>query len=84
MVNEMIEPGDVVMVTVGGISAEINHHLRVVCLAVVRERASDAHWWLEVAVGPGTVLPQMYRDDEILGVPGRGITMPSGPEWARR
>lgn len=83
--DDLIESGMVVMVAAGSISAELNHHLPMVCLAVVRDRASATHWWLEIAVGPhAPALLQMYRPEEILGIPARGITMPTGPDWAPR
>ncbi len=36
-------------------------------------------YWLNVHTGLGTVLPQMYRADEILGVPAYGLTMDGLP-----
>ncbi len=32
-------------------------------------------WWLDVHMGPGVTLPQMYRADQILGVPAVGLSM---------
>ncbi len=85
MRQDLIKPDMVVMVPVGGISADLNGHPVVICLATVLGPAEDEEvWWLAVQSGGGsTELPQMYRAAEILGVPALGLAMvspdPGGP-----
>lgn len=85
----MLEPGLAVMVPVGTISAAVNGGPSIVAYATVIGRASEHDaavmadpsemWWLDVHMGPGITLPQMYRADQILGVPALGLTMPGLP-----
>lgn len=81
----MLEPGLAVMVPVGMIPAAVNGGPTIVAYATVMGRASEqdaaafvdpaAMWWLEVHMAPGVTLPQMYRADQILGVPALGLSM---------
>ncbi len=75
--------GTRVMVPVGEVAAQVNGHPCIVALAVVRGPANDsdasvfvdptAVYWLDVHMGPDVVLPQMYRADQILGIPALGL-----------
>lgn len=82
-------PGHVVMVPVGAIPAVINGGPCVIAWAVVRGPASAVEaasyadpatiWWLDVYMGPAVFIPQMYRADDILGVPAIGLQMTGAP-----
>lgn len=73
----------VVMVPVGQANTMVNGGPCVIAWAVVRGPADDrapgdpqGRWWLEVYLAPGAApLPQMYRAEEILGVPALGLHM---------
>lgn len=75
--------GTVVMVPVGQTNALVNGGPSLVAWATVLSPvdpdgdAADPGtlWWLDVHVGPGLVLAQMYRADWILGIPARGLSM---------
>jgi hypothetical protein len=80
-----LEPGTVVMVPVGQGNALINGDPCIIAWATVLGPANDSDtavfvnpeqmYWLDVHTGPGIVLPQMYRADQILGVPAYGLKM---------
>lgn len=83
---ELLKPGTAVMVPVGMVSAVVNGGPCVIAWARVRGPAEDhvdpegtirpdSMWWLDVHMGPGAVLAQMYRADQILGVPAMGLSM---------
>ncbi len=85
-----LQPGSVVMVAVGGISAKVNGGPCTIAWAVVRGPASDRDasvfvnpddvWWLDVYTIPaGPPLPQMYAAGDILGVPALGMSMVGAP-----
>lgn len=77
-----LRPGLGVMVAYT-LSAEVNNEPALICYARVIGQASrdDAAvyvgnpevWWLDVYTAPGVTLPQMFRVDQILGVPALGI-----------
>lgn len=78
--------GTAVMVPAGQISAMVNGGPCIIAWAVVRGPASEsdaaaftdpaAMYWLDVYMVPGEPpLPQMYRADDILGVPALGLRM---------
>lgn len=82
--RDQLRPGTVVMVAVGRGVAALNDNPTVVTTATVEQRASSADkqvyrdqdaemWWLTVHMAPGVDLPQMYRADEILGVPSLAV-----------
>jgi len=72
-----------VMVPVGQISAELYDHPPVLCLARVvgthdQLEPRVTRWWLDVWPDPGgPPLPQLYRAEEILGVPAYGFVPPA-------
>jgi hypothetical protein len=84
-----LEPGTVVMVPVGQVSAVVNGGPCIVASATVRGRATDADasvyvdptdvYWLDVHMGPGVTLPQMYPANQILGVPALGLSIAEIP-----
>lgn len=84
-----LAPGAIVMVPVGQASAIVNGGPCIVAWATVRGPASGenafrytdpaAVYWLNVHMGPGVTLRQMYRADQILGVPACGLTMAATP-----
>lgn len=82
-----MQPGTVVMVPVGGINAVVNGGPCIIAWAVVRGPADDmvsappgTAVWLDVYLSRDTPpLAQMYRADEILGVPALGLTMEGAP-----
>lgn len=82
--NELV-PGTVVMVPVGQTNAVINGQPCIVAWATVTGPAGDddapvgpaSMYWLDVHMGPGATLPQMYRADQILGIPALGLSMAS-------
>lgn len=86
--RELMTPGTVVMVPVGQAAAIINGGPCIVAWATVIGPATEADaavftdpsamYWLEVHNGPGVTLPQMYRADQILGVPALGLKMAEG------
>lgn len=89
--RDLLTPGTAVMVPVNQISAVVNGGPCVIAWAVVRGPASDADaavftdptgvHWLDVYLAPDVApLPQMYRADQILGVPALGVTMTGAPE----
>lgn len=78
----MLQHGLAVMVATGTASAVVNGGPAIVCWATVRAPASptDADgfvggpwYWLDVHMGGGVTLPQMYRADHILGIPALGL-----------
>jgi hypothetical protein len=87
--RDQLKPGTAVMVPVGTIAAQVNGWPCTIAYAEVMgpagpEEASvyvnpEDVWWLNVHMGPGLTLPQMYRADQILGVPATGLTMADGP-----
>ncbi len=88
--RELMTPGTVVMVPVGAGSAIVNGGPCLIAWAVVRGPADEAAasvftdpesmFWLDVYMGPGVApLPQMYRADQILGVPALGLQMAGAP-----
>lgn len=88
--QELMKAGTVVMVPVGAISAAVNGGPCIIAWAVVVGPAgeSDASvftnpedvFWLDVYMAPGVApLPQMYRADQILGVPALGLQMAGAP-----
>lgn len=89
--NEL-QPGTTVMVPVGQANAIVNGGPCIVAWATVRGPAGDSGasvfvdptsvYWLDVHMGPGVSLPQMYRADQILGVPALGLTMAEAPQPA--
>ncbi len=94
--NEL-KPGVTVMVPAGRLAAAANGHPCIIATATVMGRASQKDtenhtetfksnpagvWWLNVHMAPGASLPQMYRADEILGVPAYGLAMPAGLDAA--
>jgi hypothetical protein len=84
--SELLAPGTVVMVPVGQASAIVNGGPCIIAWATVNGPDGDdwttpeggvkpdSRWWLDVRQGP-VVQPQMYRADEILGVPALGLSM---------
>lgn len=84
-----LEPGTVVMVPVGQASAIVNGGPCIIAWAVVRGPASEsdtavltnpkAVYWLDVYMGPGVYLPQMYPAEQILGVPALGLSQDGAP-----
>ena len=87
--NELRE-GVQVMVPAGQLAALVEGQPCLVALATVigpasgreTEQFTDRHkaagmWWLNVHMGPGVSLPQMYPADQILGVPALGLQMAS-------
>lgn len=85
-----LRPGTFVMVPVGQVSATVNGGPCVIALARVIRPATGSEsavyvdhfgvWWLDVFMVPGgTPLPQMYRADDILGIPALGLTMDGVP-----
>lgn len=84
-----LQPGIVVMVPVGMGPAVVEGMPCVIAWAVVQRKATpeeaeafrepDKMWWLEVWMGPGASLPQMYPSYQILGVPALGLTMAGAP-----
>lgn len=87
-----LQPGTVVMVPVGQGNALVNGDPCIIASATVRGRASDADasvfvnpadvYWLDVEMGPGIVLPQMYPAGQILGVPALGLSMAASAQPA--
>lgn len=90
---EELREGTQVMVPVGQIAAIIEGQPCLIALATVMgpagdgesEHFSDRHkaagmWWLNVHMGPGVSLPQMYRADQILGIPVLGLEMPAAAD----
>lgn len=88
--RELMTPGTVVMVPVGAVSAVVNGGPCLVAWAVVVGPASESDssvftdpegmFWLDVYMAPGVPpLPQMYRADQILGVPALGLQMAGAP-----
>lgn len=83
--RDELRKGTIVMVAVGRIPALANGQPCVIAPAVVMGPASDADrqvfrdapemWWLEVHTARGVCLPQMYRADEILGVPALSLDL---------
>jgi hypothetical protein len=79
--REQLTPGALVMVPVGMVSAVVNGGPCVIALAEVVRRAdpdvlgaeADDMWWLNVHLGPGVSLRQIYRAKQILGVPAHGL-----------
>lgn len=77
-----IEAGLGVMVAYT-ISAAVNGDPPLICYARAIQQATPAEaavfvgepevWWLDVYTAPGVTLPQMFRVDQILGVPAIGI-----------
>jgi len=89
--RQELVPGTVVMVPVGRIAAAVNGQPCIIAWAVVVGPVKDAggpvyadhidKYWLDVYVIPGgPPLPQMYRAEEILGVPALGLRMQGAPE----
>jgi hypothetical protein len=85
-----MQTGTVVMVAVGGLVARTRGHACTIAWAVVQGPASGKHaalytnpkqmWWLDVYMIPGgPPIPQMYRADQILGVPALGLSMLGAP-----
>lgn len=85
-----LQAGTVVMVPVGQGNALVNGQPCVIAWAVVLQPAADdeagvftdpkRRYWLDVYLAPGgRPLPQMYRAEEILGVPALGLTMDGAP-----
>jgi hypothetical protein len=85
-------PGTAVMVAAGRGVTHVNGNPYpcVIAWAVVRGPATetdaathpDPHsvWWLDVYIIPGgEPLPQMYRADEIIGIPVLGLHMDGAP-----
>lgn len=71
--TDQIVPGLAVMVGYSA-SAAVNGGPVLICFARVRSVGSQpGTWWLDVYTAPGVVLPQMFREREILGVPALGI-----------
>lgn len=77
-----LRPDTVVMVPVGQVNAVVNGGACMIAWAVVRGPATTPAtddpsqlWWLDVHMGAGAVLPQMYRADTILGIPALGLSM---------
>jgi hypothetical protein len=67
----MIGPGLSVMVCTGAALLGA----AIICYATVAQAAdADDTWWLDVHAGGIEPLPQMYRADEILGIPAAGLT----------
>lgn len=80
-----LEPGTAVMVAVGrGVMTTTVVAWAVVLCPVGTLTADNdpaARYWLDVYMIPGgPPLPQMYRADEILGVPALGLRMDGAPE----
>jgi hypothetical protein len=74
MLPGMLEPGMAVMVAAGTINAVVNGDPPIICYATVIDRAEAPDtWWLNVHMGMGSTLPQMYRADQILGIPALGL-----------
>lgn len=82
-----LKPDAVVMVPVGQVNAVVNGGPCIIAWAVVRGPADDTVGappgtvvWLDVYLSPDSPpLAQMYRADEILGVPALGLTMGGAP-----
>lgn len=85
-----LTPGTIVMVPVGQGAALGNGQPCIIAWAVVRGPASTADaaqftdpaamHWLDVYMAPGhPPMPQMYRADNILGVPALGLHMHGAP-----
>lgn len=84
-----LRPGTIVMVPVGQISATVNGGPCVIAWAEVLRPATGSEsatfvdhfgvWWLNVYLAPGSPLPQMYRADDILGIPALGLNMAGAP-----
>lgn len=77
----MLQPGTAVMVPYTA-SAVVNGDPALICYATVRGLAAEADaagfnggpvYWLDVHTGGPTTLPQMFRADQILGVPAFGL-----------
>lgn len=78
-----LEPGRAVMVASGTVAAQVNGGPAIICYAEVIGPADESSasvmidpsdvWWLAVFTGAGEPLPQMYRADEILGIPAIGL-----------
>jgi hypothetical protein len=87
--RDQLRPGTLVMVATGTIATQVNGTPAIICLAEVVGPANaevtstridpDETWWLRVQMAPGTSLPQMYRADQILGIPATGLVMTDGP-----
>lgn len=82
-----LRPGTAVMVPMGRIGGAVGQPC-VIAWAVVGGPASfvegrpcaDDLWWLDVyAIPGGPPIPQVYRADEILGVPALGLRMDGAP-----
>lgn len=83
--EHMLQPGAAVMVPYVA-SAVVNGDPALICYATVRGLASEADaasfnggpwYWLDVHTGGGVTLPQMFRSDQILGVPALGLLPPT-------
>ena len=85
-----LAPGTVVMVPVGQVPAIVNGGPCIIAWAVVRGPADEADasvftdptaiYWLDVYMVPGVPpLPQMYRADQILGIPALGLQQAGAP-----
>lgn len=85
-----LRPGTFVMVPVGQVSAMVNGGPCIIAMAKVLRQATGSEaavyvdhfgvWWLDVYMVPGgEPLPQMYRADDILGVPALGLSMDGVP-----
>lgn len=84
----MLKPGLAVMVAWGTVAALANGTPALIAYAEVVGPASESDagvfndpsdvWWLNVHMGPGAVLPQMYRADQILGIPALGLAPADG------
>lgn len=83
-----LEPNTVVMVPYGQGNAIVNGGPCIIAWAVVIgpvEKDNDptdpkARYWLNVYLARGVEpMPQMYRAEEILGVPALGLTMDGAP-----
>lgn len=85
----LLKRGLSVMVPVGALAASVNGSPSIVAYAITVGPASEddaavmtdpsSTWWFDVYVSPGAPLRQMYRVDELLGVPALGLTMPGLP-----
>lgn len=87
--SEQLREGVTVMVPTGMGSAVVNGGPCVIALATVigPARPQDDQifktdtfemWWLNVHLA-GTTMPQMYRVDQILGIPTPGLAMTEPP-----
>lgn len=77
---ECVEPGMAVMVTMGAISAAVNGGPTIIAYGIVVGPADRPDtWWVDVHTSSETVLPQMYRRSEFLGVPAHGLVPPRCP-----